>query len=374
MLVQRRLGARRVVVRDLLIEDRPVAGLLEVRGHRQDQPGRVVVEVAADVVVAALGERLVLVIGAAGRQLRRGGVDDALARALGHHVHEAEQVLVRVAEAHAAADARLVQRGRARHVERHHALVGVPDVDHAVDVLVGRLHLDDAEQVRPVGPQRFERGVDVDRLQVSGDDRLDRALVDRLRAGRIELVVARVLVIAEDEDDRALLARLERQAHLMRAHRLPAVSDRVRQVAALDGQRFAPIAVRPEESVALGIEAGQRLGAGEVGEVIAALAVLGLVIDHAVFDLDLAGAVVALVVRGVVPRIPQRELDAREQIERSRLVALVDDLGLPDLERLTQRDEVARLGGDAAIGRRDRRVAHAVPARVAFERRLGRLP
>ena len=35
-----------------------------------------------------------------------GDVDDALARALGDQVHEAEQILVGVAEAHAAADAR----------------------------------------------------------------------------------------------------------------------------------------------------------------------------------------------------------------------------------------------------------------------------
>ena len=45
---------------------------------------------------------------------------------------------------------------------------------------------------------------------------------------------------------------------------------------------------------------------------IAALAVLGLVIDHAVFHLHLAGVEVALEVGGVVLRVPQAELDARE--------------------------------------------------------------
>ena len=128
-----------------------------------DQPVRIVVEIAADVVVAALGERLVLVIGAAGRQLRRGEIEDAFARARRHHVHEAQQILVGIAEAQPAPDARFVERCRARHIERRHALVGVPDVDHAIGVDVGRLDLADAEQSVPVGAQPVEGGVDVAR-------------------------------------------------------------------------------------------------------------------------------------------------------------------------------------------------------------------
>ena len=45
---------------------------------------------------------------------------------------------------------------------------------------------------------------------------------------------------------------------------------------------------------------------------VAALAVLGLVIDDAVFHLHLAGVEVALEVGGVVLRIPQAELDGGE--------------------------------------------------------------
>ena len=83
------------------------ARLLEVGGDGEDQPQRVVVEAGADGVVAALGQRLVLVVGAAGRELGGGDVEDPLARPVRNHVHEAEQVLVRVAEAHAPADAGL---------------------------------------------------------------------------------------------------------------------------------------------------------------------------------------------------------------------------------------------------------------------------
>jgi hypothetical protein len=59
VLVEGRLGARLVVEHDRLFEDREVAGLLEIGGNADDQPVRIVVEVAADVVVTLLGQRLV---------------------------------------------------------------------------------------------------------------------------------------------------------------------------------------------------------------------------------------------------------------------------------------------------------------------------
>ena len=51
MLVQRLLGARPAVVHHRLIQDTPVAGFFQVGGYTQDQPERVVVEVA-DVQIA----------------------------------------------------------------------------------------------------------------------------------------------------------------------------------------------------------------------------------------------------------------------------------------------------------------------------------
>ena len=157
VFVERLLGAGLVLELHRLVEDAPVAGFLEVGRDAEDEPVRVVVEAAADVVVAALGERLILVERAAGLELRGGDVEDAFAGAGRNHLDEAEQVLVRIAEAEAAADAGFVERRRARHVERGHALVGVPDVDHAVGVDVGRLHLVNAEQAVPILAQALER-------------------------------------------------------------------------------------------------------------------------------------------------------------------------------------------------------------------------
>ncbi len=70
------------------------------------------VEAATDRVVAALGQRLILVVGAAVLELRGRDVQNALPGALGDQVHEAEQVLVRVTEAHATPDAALEKTRR----------------------------------------------------------------------------------------------------------------------------------------------------------------------------------------------------------------------------------------------------------------------
>ena len=69
------------------------------------------------------------------------------------HVDEAEQVLVGVAKPHPAADPRLEIRCRPGHIERDHALVRVPDIDHPVGVLVGRRYLQDAERPFQYAPR-----------------------------------------------------------------------------------------------------------------------------------------------------------------------------------------------------------------------------
>ena len=69
------------LVRHHFVENRPVPGLLEVGRRGQDQPERVVVEPAADLVVSLLREGLVLMVGAAVLKEGRGEVEQARARA-----------------------------------------------------------------------------------------------------------------------------------------------------------------------------------------------------------------------------------------------------------------------------------------------------
>ena len=113
VLKQCHLRTRLVVERYHLVENREVARLLDIRHCSEDEPAGVVVETAADVIIATLGERLVLMVAATVRELGRGDVDDTLAGTTWNLVYEAHQVLVGVAETHTTTDTALEERCRA---------------------------------------------------------------------------------------------------------------------------------------------------------------------------------------------------------------------------------------------------------------------
>ena len=169
---------------------------------------------------------------------------------------------------------------------------------------VGRIHLEDVEQARPVLAQPFKGRIRLRGVQVLGDDRLDRLFVDDLGVRRIELLVGRIFVVAEHEDDLPRLSGGQVELHLMGADGRPAVGNGVGELAGFHGGGRIPAAIAAQEGLALRVEASSGLRAGEVGKVIAALAILSLVIDDAVLDLDLADVEIALEVGGVVLGVP----------------------------------------------------------------------
>ncbi len=69
-------------------------------------------------------------------------VDYSLPRSVGDDVHEAQEVLTGVPEAHAASDSAFIVGGRAREIECDHALVLVPYVDHPVEFLDSRIYME----------------------------------------------------------------------------------------------------------------------------------------------------------------------------------------------------------------------------------------
>ena len=71
------LAAWLVIEWYLLGEDGEVSRLLDVGYGSEDEPARVVVETATDIIVASFGERLILVIAATVRELGTGDADDA---------------------------------------------------------------------------------------------------------------------------------------------------------------------------------------------------------------------------------------------------------------------------------------------------------
>ena len=132
VLQKRNLRSGLVVKGHFFIEDAEVSGFPDV-GHRaEDEPEGVVSESAADVVVAAFGEGLVLVVTSAIRELRGGNVQDALPGPFRDKVHYAREILVGVAEAHSTADSAFKVAGASAEEEGDHALVLVPDIHGAV--------------------------------------------------------------------------------------------------------------------------------------------------------------------------------------------------------------------------------------------------
>ena len=166
-----------------------------------------------------------------------------LARPLRGGVHRAERVLRRVARAHAASQARLVGRREARPVEGRPALHLVPDVDHRVQLRVGRLD-DEAREVRvPVLAQRAERRVGGGGVAVRGGHPPSLGRVGR---------------DPEHEDDPPLLARRELELVAERADAVPARRLASRRLAPLDDERRREVAAAADECLAVGVEADGR--------------------------------------------------------------------------------------------------------------------
>ena len=180
---QRLLAAGPVVERNRLVEDRKIARFLQIGDRPEEQPERIVAEPAADVVVAAAGQGLVLVIASAVGELGGGDVEDALPRPGGDLVDEAHQVLVGIAETHAAADAALEETGAATHIEGYHALVLVPDIDHPVQPGRSGTYAETAEDVVPVTAQAVKGRIGLFGRVESLQHRINFGLVDDSRRG-----------------------------------------------------------------------------------------------------------------------------------------------------------------------------------------------
>ncbi|OPZ81025.1 MAG: hypothetical protein BWY77_00820 [bacterium ADurb.Bin431] len=107
---------------------------------------------------------------------------------------------------------------------------------------------------------------------------------------------------------------------------------------------------------------------------IAALTVFGLVVDHPLLDLHLAGAEVALEIGRVILGIPEAEFHRRKEREPGRFLALVGNLHPPDFQILSQGNKEKGLGPDAGRGGADDAVAHAVAAEILPDFLPARLP
>ena len=318
-MLHERLGQVRIIVKiHLLIQNAPVAGFAEIGVRAGDQPQRVVVEAAADREIPFLGQGLILMIGAAVRELRRRNVQDAFACPLRNHMDKAQQILAGIPEAHASAHAAFKVTGAAAHVEGHHALVLVPDVHHAVKLLVSAADLISAQQIRPESLQRLHRPVKRLIVRKPRNHGLRGFLVDHTET--LPFFFDRVLDISQTEDNAVALSRTQRDLKLLGGNRLPAVC--YASGAAVSEDSFGPrgTAVNADEGITGRVKALRFAVRPEDCVMISALAVFGLVIDRRADDLHLSGGEVSLEVGCVIHCVPEAELQIREQLQCSLLL------------------------------------------------------
>ena len=126
-------------------------------------------------------------VGAAVGKLRGRQVENPPPGLGGYLMDETQQVLVGIPEAHAAADPGLEIGGASRQVERHHALVLVPYIDHAVELGVVGCHRIRREQLAPSAGQRPEAFINGLLVGETRDESPGMPLVDD--AGRLPFVV-----------------------------------------------------------------------------------------------------------------------------------------------------------------------------------------
>ncbi len=209
-----------VIKRNGFFQNRDISGFSDIGACSGDEPERIVIEAAADIRIAFLGQRLILVISRTILKLGRGDIDDALSCPIRNQMHEAEQVLVGITEAHASADAGFIVRSRAGHVECDHALVLIPDVHHAVHFVVLCFGMVDRKQISPVVFQFLESVLYLLIILVAINHCPGTCLVDD--ALGFPFLVFRILDIAEHEDKGSGFSWFQIEADLMCSNRRPA--------------------------------------------------------------------------------------------------------------------------------------------------------
>jgi len=360
------------VERGHVIENVDVTGLLDVSSNAEYQPHGVVVEAGTCIGVALLGERLILMVSRAVLKLNRSDVDDSLAGIFRDKMDEAGQILAGIAEAHAAADAALEVGSGTGHIESDHALILVPDVDHAVHLLVLRLDLIAGEEIYPVFLELCKSSVKLLSGVILSQHFVGRLLVDNVES--FPLIILRILAVAEGEDVILALAGSQLNLDAVGTDGCPAACDRVGGFASEYSLGLAEAVVETEEGLAVGIKAADRSVYGEDSVVVAALTVLSLVIDGAADDLDFADGEVSLEVGHIIISVPQTELNEAEELD---LLCSVGGVGQGDLVKLaggTHRYHSGLGSGNAALCRGNLGIAETVTALVAVELSLDRLP
>ena len=305
-----------IIKGDLFGEDAHVSRFRNVGIGAGDQPQRVVVESAANVRVAPLCQRLVLVPGGAVLFLDGRNVDDAFARAVGDHVYKSQQVLAAVAKSHAAPDPALVIGSGAAHVEGNHALVLVPDIHHSVQFLVGGGDGIGGKQLFPILFQGIQGVAHGDLAGIFGDQRVRLFLVDDAR--RLPFFLFGVFDVPEQKDQCLSFVGGQLYAKFVAGDGRPAAGDGAETVSARHGGGGIEPVEFSEKGVAVGVKTARLFVDGIKSKVIAPFAVFRLMVEDGRLDLHFPRRVIALEVCGIVHGVPKAPFGCGKHFQRLR--------------------------------------------------------
>ena len=286
MLHQGHFRAGDIVEGGGVIQDGKVPGLRQIGMGGSHQPQGVVIKARANVVVAPLGQGLVLVIGRAVRPLDGGNVDDSLPGTVGCHVDEAQQILAAVPEAHAPPGAGFKIAGGAAHVIGDHALVLMPDVHRPVQLFVLAGQGVGAQQTAPVGAQRlhglFHRFIGGKFLHHP----MGGILADN--AGGDEFLLPGIFAVTQHKHQMPGLAGGKGNVQVQTRHGCAAVGDEIAGFFIQNGLGGCKIAEGAQKAVPVGVEAAEGGVDTVIGVMVPAFPVFGFVVNDTALHLHFA--------------------------------------------------------------------------------------
>ena len=372
-MLHQRCGDGPIVVKgNDLGQNSRIAGLPHVGAGSGNQPQRIVVEAASDIGISLFGQRLVLVVGAAVRKLGGGDIDNPLPCPVRDQVHKAKEILAGIPKAHAPSDAGLVIGGGAGHVEGHHTLVLIPDVDHAVHLVVGRAYGVSGKEISPVFVQLAKGLLHIGVACVSVKHGIGGLLVNY--AVGFPLVILRIFNVAENKHERPRLAWLQDQIDLVGGDGLPAAGHGVGAGSLFHRFRLPGSPVGAEKGLADRVKTVNFTVHGIDRIMIAPLPVLCFVENRRACHLHLSRAVIALEISAVVIRIPQAPFHVGKEGELFWKGGMVCEFELADFAGVAHGNKSQDGCLHLVFGGGKTAVAHAVTAFVGIQTCLNRLP
>ena len=337
-----------------------------------DKPEGIVVESRSDVGVAPLGQRLILVIGAAVRKLGCGDVQNAASCPVRNQMDKAQQILAGVPEAHAAAETAFVIAGAPAHIKGYHALVLVPDIHQPVQTVIGRGDCICREKMIPVAVKLRKRKIHLGIGPVFREKPAGRRLVDDIRL--FKFFFRRIFTVSQNKDGGPAFPRGENSLQVVGADGSPAVDDTVRAVSLGNSLGIVESPVEADEGVSCRVKSFDIPVDRPYRIVIAPLPVFRLMVNGTVLHLHFAGGEIPLEIGGIIHGIPKTEFHQAEDVHSAVGIRAVGENKPVYLTVIPEGNKGLQLRLQPVLFALDNGVSQAVTAAVAVQFGLNRLP